>query len=107
MTHPPDCWCAYCEPDTHPSWDEELHRRDRNVGDIRTANPSARSTKVIATVTTPGKRKTDEKEMELVGWHVGGKRYVVIKDENGRLIQIEITDAVEEQLRYALRKTRP
>lgn len=73
------------------------------MGAIRTSNPNALETKVIATVTTPGKRKTEQKEMELIGVHVGGKRSIVIIDETGRNIMIPVTKAVEDQLRCALR----
>ena len=73
------------------------------MGTIRTVNPNALETKVVAIVTTPGKRKTEEKEMELLGVHVSGKRYVLIVDDAGRNIMIEVTDAVEAQLQCALR----
>lgn len=73
------------------------------MGAIRTSNPNALETKVIATVTTPGKRKTEEKEMELIGVNILGKRYITIIDDLGRHIMIPVTEAVEDQLRCALR----
>lgn len=73
------------------------------MGAIRTSNPNALETKVIATVTTPGKRKTEEKEMQLIGVNILGKRYVTIIDDLGRHIMIPVTKAVEDQLRCALR----